>query len=108
MGKFALRGLAQSMARELAPKNIHVAHIVIDGAIRPPRKTAEPGETADTHLDPDAIAQTYWQLVQQPAQRLELGNRIASLARKILTNMGNWIDSRTAGQVSAWPISFSC
>jgi NAD(P)-dependent dehydrogenase (short-subunit alcohol dehydrogenase family) len=66
MGKFALRGLAQSMARELAPKNIHVAHIVIDGAIRPAKTTAEPGETADTHLDPDAIAQTYWQLVEQP------------------------------------------
>ena len=36
MGKFALRGLAQSMARELAPRGIHVAHVVIDGAIRPP------------------------------------------------------------------------
>ena len=51
MGKFGLRGLAQSMARELAPKNIHVAHFVIDGGI---------GISAgDDQLSPDAIAQTY-------------------------------------------------
>jgi NAD(P)-dependent dehydrogenase (short-subunit alcohol dehydrogenase family) len=66
MGKFALRGLAQSMARELAPKNIHVGHVVIDGAIRPPSKAAEPADIVDTQLDPDAIAQTYWHLVEQP------------------------------------------
>jgi NAD(P)-dependent dehydrogenase (short-subunit alcohol dehydrogenase family) len=66
MGKFALRGLAQSMARELAPKNIHVGHVVIDGAIRPPNTKAEPGEVADARLDPDAIAQAYWHLVEQP------------------------------------------
>jgi short-subunit dehydrogenase len=51
MGKFGLRGLAQSMARELAPKNIHVAHFVIDGGIGV--------SDADDHLHPDAIAQTY-------------------------------------------------
>ncbi len=56
MGKFGLRGLAQSMARELAPKNIHVAHFVIDGGIRGPRH--EDGGN-DAHLDPDAIARTY-------------------------------------------------
>jgi NAD(P)-dependent dehydrogenase (short-subunit alcohol dehydrogenase family) len=66
MGKFALRGLAQSMAREFAPKNIHIGHVVIDGAIRPPNKTAEPGEAADSQLDPDAIARTYWHLIEQP------------------------------------------
>jgi len=62
MGKFALRGLAQSMARELAPKGIHVAHFVIDGAIRPPGQS-DPGETK---LDPDAIAGTYLHVMQQP------------------------------------------
>jgi NAD(P)-dependent dehydrogenase (short-subunit alcohol dehydrogenase family) len=62
MGKFALRGLAQSMARELSPKGIHVAHFVIDGAIRP-RGRADPD---DSSLDPDAIAQTYWSALEQP------------------------------------------
>ena len=62
MGKFALRGLAQSMARELAPKGIHVAHFVIDGAIRP-RGRIDPN---DSMLDPDAIAQTYLNVLRQP------------------------------------------
>jgi len=62
MGKFALRGLAQSMARELAPKGIHVAHFVIDGAIRP-RGHEDPN---DTMLDPDAIAETYFDVLAQP------------------------------------------
>jgi NAD(P)-dependent dehydrogenase (short-subunit alcohol dehydrogenase family) len=62
MGKFALRGLAQSMARELAPKGIHVAHFVIDGAIRP-RGRVDPN---DAMLDPDAIAQTYLNVLMQP------------------------------------------
>jgi NAD(P)-dependent dehydrogenase (short-subunit alcohol dehydrogenase family) len=65
MGKFALRGLAQSMARELAPRGIHVAHFVIDGAIRNPGRT-EPAEKPDSMLDPDAIAANYWHVVQQP------------------------------------------
>lgn len=56
MGKFGLRGLVQSMARELAPENIHVAHFVIDGGIRGPRHE-DSGE--DAYLDPDAIARTY-------------------------------------------------
>jgi NAD(P)-dependent dehydrogenase (short-subunit alcohol dehydrogenase family) len=63
MGKFALRGLAQSMARELAPQNIHVAHVVIDGAVR---GSGYPEAAPDSQLDPDAIAQAMWQLVQQP------------------------------------------
>jgi len=65
MGKFALRGLAQSMARELAPQGIHVAHVVIDGGIRSARRP-EPGEGADTLLDPAAIAATYLHLIHQP------------------------------------------
>ncbi len=58
MGKFALRGLAQSMARELAPKGIHVAHFVIDGGIRQPGE-ARTERGPDGFLDPDAIAATY-------------------------------------------------
>ena len=56
MGKFALRGLAQSLAREFGPKNIHVAHFVIDGRI---------GKTNDGMLDPDAIAETYMATYRQ-------------------------------------------
>ena len=56
MGKFALRGLAQSMARELAPRNIHVAHFVIDGGIRKPGNA---DDDTDTTLHPDAIADSY-------------------------------------------------
>ena len=65
MGKFALRGLAQSMARELAPKGIHVAHFVIDGGIGRPGDTRA-GRGPDGFLDPDAIAQTYLQIHDQP------------------------------------------
>jgi NAD(P)-dependent dehydrogenase (short-subunit alcohol dehydrogenase family) len=65
MGKFALRGLAQSMARELAPKNIHVAHFVIDGGVRSDRREEPPGRP-DSLLDPDAIAQTYLAILNQP------------------------------------------
>jgi NAD(P)-dependent dehydrogenase (short-subunit alcohol dehydrogenase family) len=65
MGKFALRGLAQSVARELQPQGIHVAHIVIDGGIRSATR-AEPVDAPDSLLDPEAIAQTYLQLVLQP------------------------------------------
>jgi NAD(P)-dependent dehydrogenase (short-subunit alcohol dehydrogenase family) len=65
MGKFALRGLAQSIARELAPENIHVAHFVIDGGVRSAGREAPAGRP-DSMLDPDAIAQAYWSIVQQP------------------------------------------
>lgn len=65
MGKFALRGLAQSLARELSPQGIHVGHVVIDGGIRNPGRT-EPPERPDSMLDPNAIAQSYLYLLQQP------------------------------------------
>jgi NAD(P)-dependent dehydrogenase (short-subunit alcohol dehydrogenase family) len=65
MGKFALRGLAQSLARELSPQGIHVAHFVIDGGIRSARRP-EPADKPDSLLDPDAIAQSYLQVLQQP------------------------------------------
>jgi NAD(P)-dependent dehydrogenase (short-subunit alcohol dehydrogenase family) len=64
MGKFALRGLAQSMARELGPQGIHVAHVVVDGGIRSARRP-EAAEHPDALLDPDAIAASYLHLVQQ-------------------------------------------
>jgi NAD(P)-dependent dehydrogenase (short-subunit alcohol dehydrogenase family) len=65
MGKFALRGLAQSMARELSPQGIHVAHFVIDGGIRSAMRL-DPPERPDSLLDPDAIAMSYWNVLQQP------------------------------------------
>jgi NAD(P)-dependent dehydrogenase (short-subunit alcohol dehydrogenase family) len=65
MGKFALRGLAQSMARELSPQGIHIAHFVIDGGIRSAAR-AEPTDRPDSMLDPDAIALSYWNVLQQP------------------------------------------
>jgi NAD(P)-dependent dehydrogenase (short-subunit alcohol dehydrogenase family) len=65
MGKFALRGLAQSMARELSPQGLHVAHFVIDGGIRSARRPAPP-DKPDSLLDPDAIAQSYLHVLQQP------------------------------------------
>jgi NAD(P)-dependent dehydrogenase (short-subunit alcohol dehydrogenase family) len=64
MGKFALRGLAQSMARELHPKGIHVGHFVIDGAIRNPGRE-EPADAPESMLDPDAIARSYWHFLEQ-------------------------------------------
>jgi short-subunit dehydrogenase len=75
MGKFALRGLAQGMARELSPRGIHVAHFVIDGGIRSARR-AEPADHPDSLLDPDAIAANYLHVLAQPrsawTQELEL------------------------------------
>lgn len=64
MGKFALRGLAQSIARELAPRGIHVVHLVIDGAIRNPGR-AESANAPDSLLDPSAIAETCLHLLGQ-------------------------------------------
>lgn len=65
MGKFALRGMAQSLARELAPKGVHVAHFVIDGGIRSERRL-EPADAPDSLLDPDAIADGYLHVLDQP------------------------------------------
>ena len=61
MGKFALRGLAQSMARELAPRGVHVAHFVIDGGIASAVRVPD----RDEWLDPDAIAETYLHVHRQ-------------------------------------------
>ena len=64
MGKFALRGLAQAMAREMSPQGVHVAHFVIDGGIRSDARPV-PNEAPDSLLDPDAIAETYWHVMHQ-------------------------------------------
>ena len=61
MGKFGLRGLAQSMARELAPQGLHVAHFVIDGGIG-----ESPAEAPGSRLHPDNIAETYMYIHRQP------------------------------------------
>ncbi len=69
MGKFALRGLAQSLARELGPRNIHVAHFIIDGGIASPGRDLAGGDAAtnpnDDQLEPEAIAQTYMAVLKQ-------------------------------------------
>ncbi len=80
VGKFGLRALAQSMAREFGPQGIHVVHAVIDGQIDTPRvREMSPGREDHTLLSPDAIAETYWQLHSQDrtAWTLELDLRPA-------------------------------
>ena len=67
MGKFALRGLAQSMARELHPLGVHIGHFVIDGGIRNADRPEriDPAGSPDSMLDPDAIARSYWHFMEQ-------------------------------------------
>jgi NAD(P)-dependent dehydrogenase (short-subunit alcohol dehydrogenase family) len=68
VGKFGLRALAQSMAREFGPQGVHVAHLIIDGQINTPMwRERFPDRAPDTLLDPAAIAETYWQLHNQVA-----------------------------------------
>jgi NAD(P)-dependent dehydrogenase (short-subunit alcohol dehydrogenase family) len=64
MGKFALRGLAQSAARELGPKGIHVAHILVDGLVRREDRP-DPVDNPDSTMDPDAIARSYMGILLQ-------------------------------------------
>lgn len=63
VGKFGLRALAQSLARELQPKGVHIVHVVIDGVIRPHSEVEH--KEVDSLLDPDAIAEAYFQLHRQ-------------------------------------------
>ena len=65
MGKFALRGLAQSMARELAPQNVHVAHFVIDGAIHAAARRRPAPQGEDVELSPQEIAKSYLYVYRQ-------------------------------------------
>src|SRR5437016_9913961 len=73
MGKFALRGLAQSMARELSPQGIHVAHVVVDGGIRSAHRP-DSGDSPDSTLEPDALADSYMHRIQQPLRPLAWGH----------------------------------
>ena len=75
--KFAVRGLAESMARELGPEGIHVSHVVIDGQIHPSGAADTADRDAESYLDPDEIAKSYWHLVEQDrsAWTLELDLR---------------------------------
>jgi NAD(P)-dependent dehydrogenase (short-subunit alcohol dehydrogenase family) len=78
VGKFGLRALAQSMAREFGPQGIHVSHVIIDGQINTPSiQEMMPDREEHTLLSPDAIAETYWQLHSQDrtAWTLELDLR---------------------------------
>jgi NAD(P)-dependent dehydrogenase (short-subunit alcohol dehydrogenase family) len=80
VGKFGLRALAQSMAREFGPQGIHVSHVIIDGQINTPRiQEMSPDREDHTMLSPEAIAGTYWQLHSQDrtAWTLELDLRPA-------------------------------
>ncbi|CAN5541249.1 SDR family NAD(P)-dependent oxidoreductase [soil metagenome] len=77
-GKFGLRALAQSMAREFGPQGVHVGHVIIDGQINTPRvREMSPDRDDSTMLSPDAIAESYWQLHNQDptAWTLELDLR---------------------------------
>ncbi len=65
MGKFGLRGLAQSLARELQPQNIHIGHVVIDGGIGRAGDPRAGQRGEDGMLDPDAIAASYLHLHRQ-------------------------------------------
>jgi NAD(P)-dependent dehydrogenase (short-subunit alcohol dehydrogenase family) len=65
MGKFALRGLAQSAARELGPQGVHVVHFVIDGGVRSAIR-ADPADNPDSTLDPEGVAQSYLAALRQP------------------------------------------
>lgn len=79
VGKFGLRALGQSMAREFGPQGVHIAHVVVDGQINTPRvqEMSGGGREDSTMLSPDAIAETYWQLHAQDrtAWTLELDLR---------------------------------
>jgi NAD(P)-dependent dehydrogenase (short-subunit alcohol dehydrogenase family) len=78
VGKFGLRALAQSVAREIGPQGIHVVHVIIDGQIDTPRvREMSPDREEHTMLSPDSIAEAYWQLHAQDrtAWTLELDLR---------------------------------
>ena len=85
MGKFALRGLAQSMARELAPQGIHVAHFVIDGGIRNAGRASSRPTSRTPMLDPDAIARNYLHVLRQPRSAWTWEMELQAVGREVLT-----------------------
>lgn len=73
--KFGARGMAESMAKELGSEGVHVAHVVLDGGIRPPNREVE-DEAA--YLDPDDIAETYWHLVEQDTSTMTFETHVTN------------------------------
>jgi NAD(P)-dependent dehydrogenase (short-subunit alcohol dehydrogenase family) len=93
VGKFGLRALAQSMARELGPQGIHVAHVVVDGVIDTPRtRSMLAGREAPTMLAAAAIAQTFWSLYVQGPDRVDSRARPPPLRREVLRSRRTWYD----------------
>ena len=101
MGKFALRGLAQSLARELQSQNIHVGHIVIDGGIGRPGDRAPRG-VAPMRCSIRTRSRNLSATAPPASQRLDLGNRAASLGREFLRPSGRSATDRTGAQGSFW------
>ena len=83
MGKFALRGLAQSMARELSPQGIHVAHVVVDGGIRSARRP-DAADKPDEHARSRRHRRNLSAPHPSAPQRLDVGDRAAALGREVL------------------------
>ncbi|MFQ3295553.1 MAG: NADP-dependent 3-hydroxy acid dehydrogenase YdfG [Halobacteriales archaeon] len=81
--KFAVRGLAQSMAQELGPDGVQVSHVVIDGQIRPPSGTESTDRDPETFLDPDDLAEVYWNLVEQEASTMTVEVHVTNGYREI-------------------------
>lgn len=65
VGKFGLRALSFAMARDFGPQGIHIAHVIVDGGIHGPHHAVESGKAEHHLLEPDAIAETYFQLHAQ-------------------------------------------
>jgi NAD(P)-dependent dehydrogenase (short-subunit alcohol dehydrogenase family) len=81
MGKFALRGLAQSAARELGPHGIHVAHVIVDGSVRSAGRP-EPADKPDSTLSPEGVARTYMDLLRQPRDAWSMEAELRPWAEK--------------------------
>lgn len=81
--KFAVRGLAQSMAQELGPEGVQVSHVVIDGQIRTPTAVESTDREPETFLDPDDLAEVYWNLVEQDASTMTFEVHVTNGNREI-------------------------
>lgn len=81
--KFGVRGLAQSMAQELGPEGVQVAHVVIDGQIRTPTGVESTGRGDETFLDPDDLAEVYWNLVEQDTSTMTFEVHVTNGHREI-------------------------
>ena len=93
MGKFGLRGLAQALARELHPKNIHIGHFVIDGGIKSDARPERYGNGDYDMLDPDEIAKTYLQFHNQSTTIfwvIPVASSVSSLTATPLTRSTNF------------------